>query len=1544
MAYLYMNYLRNLTGGSTNWDDYFTESLTEQYEALKPKLEYSAAATLQQFVEMVMPTGVEMTCYVSMPGFDRQLTEVIRGKNGRPGKNGLRNVVVRPLLSGWQRFGIPTRYDLIVIGDIVFDSVANLTVKGIDLIDAASPKFGERQIRCTAANAFTEKTIAPRGSMPFNVADYRVSDMKSPVLTQDFALALCQNWYPVPDTAKEKVCLQLEEWDSYVRFRRYYLGKLSERCEAVTSVQACDSYMLTREAYRAREAQYAPMILDGDERFSKGEQVVLAREVAGADAFPLIRVEIEKKRKDALMGRGQKRGGTYEAMLRRYSNESVGLSPTRPQYDEHGNQKNFTQYALGERYLFSHEDILPDFAALEEEYRKKSAETDRRIGAKYASIINAELRPFLDQKEKELEEENRRELETFRRQLELTLERDAEENGDREIRKKYDEERAKRQKPADEAFRKTEKELKGKIAEALKEKGGEKKAAALRSQLLEAEERHQKEAAAAAAGVSLKALYAERNEKRAEQKEKTLRVNAQRKLEEARRERLSELELQHKEEKERELEAAHGELERELAEEKERRTEEETVRRYRIYFRPADPKDKAKDAEEDLRKNGAKFLTFDNRAEKAKLDRQEKALSSVGQGFVRNPYLPSYLFAPETLPPRQEASRPEPDWYLDGLNEEQKLAVRRALDSDSLFLLQGPPGTGKTQVIAEITAQLCKQGKKVLISSETHKAIDNVFERLPKIPEIRPLRLIPSSASKETAYGPERLTDNFYANIAGTLKRRIERFEHFEETKGRFQEMMRTLRLDYGILQGRKQEADRKQAEADASSRKLNSLRDSVRELQERQREVREQTDGFRRTVRNIETYTLEKEGTQGDYIEEYRKRLEALLSEYPCLKGIPAERVRELASADLKALQKELAGMDSEQEAADLERRRQQLRRRMGELRDPDTDEAPQAGEPGYEEFKACQKELIGIRSRQKELENSRNAESMSDSMVFTLFGAIADDEALLKKLPEQLSDFRLRLRDVAGEMRDETESGMAGWLSQDAELEERIRKLRGEIAEEQTRYEALSADDSLKDYAQKHAELRQRITKFFRDFDIPGEYDPNDIGTAFPIIEKEWAKLEKEYAASAAEKGKSLKMYRSVCGYLSNPDILEDDRREYTSALYGCANVFGITCTSRDKFTKSQLAELGRYGIKDIDIRRQGIDVVIVDEVSKSSFLDLLIPILYGKTVILVGDHRQLPPMYDLRFLRKDDFEGLDENIITPQRNEGYRRLYEECFFKSLYERVPEQYRVMLKKQYRCHSDIMEVFNHFYGGPGRGLTVGKKSLNDEKEHGLTVRIGGKAVIEPKVHVCFVDCDGKESSSFEGSTSKINEQEAEVAIKLLKKLDGSCAELMKKGRIRHSEKDGIDERPSAGVICTYGDQARLINRKRKNHFFSGFSQKQDERLIISTVDDFQGDERDIIIVSMVRNPQRNRGYNAEFITQFERINVALSRARKLLIIVGSRSFLTEAGVIDLPDLEGRPERDQRNFHVYGEIINTVISRGRLLTAADILGEEDGKQ
>ena len=882
-------------------------------------------------------------------------------------------------------------------------------------------------------------------------------------------------------------------------------------------------------------------------------------------------------------------------------------------------------------------------------------------------------------------------------------------------------------------------------------------------------------------------------------------------------------------------------------------------------------------------------------------------------------------------------SEQEPDWYLESLNERQKLAVRRALASESLFLLQGPPGTGKTQVIAELTAQFAKRGKKVLISSETHKAIDNVFERLPKIPEIRPLRLIPSQNKKETNYSPEKLVDNFYKNIADTLERQISRYEHFEETKATFNEEMRRLRTEYEKLLRLKQQNIEIEKERNSLTTVINRLNVEHETLRAEFSLAKERTELWRRTKSSIDKFKFASEDADVQALADFQEKCKALCGTFDFLRGTDISKIGEVARLNTQTVRNEISVLLADDKIARLETESKQLRDILQELRVPVTDDPPQEGTENFELYKHYRGKLIEI-GKEIKLAKEGGGFDAAETITMKLFPAVVAHKELLSRLPEELAMFQLRLRGIISDSVAAVDERISQCQNSESDIQHKIVQKQAEISHSKRDYERLSENTGIEEYSELNSFLKQRVARFFRNFGIVREYDPTNLETAFDIIAEEWRRLEYDHKRTEDEDRKKIPVYREIAKYLLQEDILEDDRRAYTRELYDCVNVFGITCTSRDRFTKSQLDELERYGIDSVDIRTQGIDVVIVDEVSKSSFLDLLIPILYGKTVILVGDHRQLPPMYDLRHMRGDDFEGLDENIIKKDINNGYTELYEECFFKTLYERVPEDFRVMLNKQYRCHSHIMEVFNHFYGGSKNGLIVGTKQQDNEKEHNLTVKIDGITVIDPSHHIYFVDCDQKESSAYEGSTSKINEQEAEVAIKLLKAINAACEERLSAHKILVDKTKGIDERPSAGIICMYGDQAGLIKKKRKYQKFNGFSEKQDEKLIISTVDDFQGDERDIILVSMVRNPSGLR-YDAEFIKKFERINVALSRARKLLIVIGSRKFLSEAGVIDLPDLSGNSALDKKNFPVFREIIQTIDFRGRVLRAGDILGE-----
>lgn len=841
MAYLYLNFLDNLDKGSKSWDDFYTTSLTEQYERLKRKLGGYAIATLQEFISMAFPTTSKWY-NISMPSFDRRM------KENRFGKKSIYNIVIRPDKDSYLSYILPSNYDLILIGDVTFGSITDITVKGIELIDSNVAKFGEKKVFCIAACAFSKKEIPNRmtGRMS-QVADYGTRDMHDAVLTNDFIVELCDNCYPVPHP--EKAIRIFSEWLKYIDFRRYYLGKQSERCEEITSVAVCNAYMVTKEAYRRNEDSFSAYLLDGIEQFSKGEQIILSKEVVGADGFPLIRVEIEKNRKQILAdtyGRNGKGKPKYEANLQRYTREAMGISSVAPKYDDMGNIKGLKSYLLGERYLFTYVDVEPDLSALDKKFEKDYVSACAEIDSKYRSVINNELAKFIDVQTPIVKKAFEAKFAQYKQELDETLERDIAENNDKEIKRAYEADIAKKVAPLDVQRKKKHDEISSKI-KRLKDKKLPAKEYDEQYNVLTADKKtvddeYYQAVAEIKASISIREYYVRRNQELLLKKEKSLAIAVQSEIEKIKKEKKSQLEIQYRTPIENEKNEIKDSLQSRLKADKAEKVENETVRRYLIYFRPEDSNDKVKDLEKQIDAIDARYLTYDNRAEKAKIDRQEKALNSILGGYVKNPFLPSYLFAPEMLAQTARDETKEPEWCLESLNDRQKLAVKRALQSESLFLLQGPPGTGKTQVIAEITAQFTRQGKKVLISSETHKAIDNVFERLPKIPEIRPLRLIPSQNGRETNYSPEKLVDNFYRNISENLEKQVRRFEHFEETKLDFDEQMRLLRYDYEkVLKLKRNNAN--------IERERSSLIDLINKLNIELEQIEDFVFGFRAVI-----------------------------------------------------------------------------------------------------------------------------------------------------------------------------------------------------------------------------------------------------------------------------------------------------------------------------------------------------------------------------------------------------------------------------------------------------------------------------------------------------------------------------------------------------------------------------------------------------------------------------------------------------------------------------------------------------------------------
>ena len=228
MSYLYLNFVDNLDKGLGDkaWgrNDFFTQSLNDQYEMIKRRLGGYAPGTLQELIGYTFPATGKYY-YISLPSFDRRLEENKRGNRV------LRNIVIRPEADQYTRGVLPSKYDLIIIGDVTFGSVIDVAVKGIELIDAKIAKFGERRVACVAACAFAKKTFVSQGRT-ITVADYGVREMHNAVLTNDFVNEIATKLYPVPNPAE--AIHTFEKWQRYVDFRKYYLGKQSERCEEIT--------------------------------------------------------------------------------------------------------------------------------------------------------------------------------------------------------------------------------------------------------------------------------------------------------------------------------------------------------------------------------------------------------------------------------------------------------------------------------------------------------------------------------------------------------------------------------------------------------------------------------------------------------------------------------------------------------------------------------------------------------------------------------------------------------------------------------------------------------------------------------------------------------------------------------------------------------------------------------------------------------------------------------------------------------------------------------------------------------------------------------------------------------------------------------------------------------------------------------------------------------------------------------------------------------------------------------------------------------------
>lgn len=278
---------------------------------------------------------------------------------------------------------------------------------------------------------------------------------------------------------------------------------------------------------------------------------------------------------------------------------------------------------------------------------------------------------------------------------------------------------------------------------------------------------------------------------------------------------------------------------------------------------------------------------------------------------------------------------------------------------------------------------------------------------------------------------------------------------------------------------------------------------------------------------------------------------------------------------------------------------------------------------------------------------------------------------------------------------------------------------------------------------------------------------------------------------------------------------------------------------------------------------LNKTPFDWVIIDEAARSSSSELAVAMQVGKRVLLVGDHRQLPPTYQddhkLGIAREFGVAAKSDELDFIMRSD-FERAFESSYGKLI--------GVTLTTQYRMNKAIGGLVSAvFYGGR---LETGERRIPECFSY---------APSPIKSEVTWLDTGvlGEKAHSKEGgSKSKFNEVEADEIISLLKVIEND--DVFCKGLL---DTVSDDKEPTIGVICMYSEQKRFLKRK-----FAAQNWRDDFRATvkIDTVDSYQGKENRIIILSLTRSdPERTPG----FLRSDNRVNVAMSRAMERLVIVG---------------------------------------------------------
>jgi ATP-dependent RNA/DNA helicase IGHMBP2 len=276
-------------------------------------------------------------------------------------------------------------------------------------------------------------------------------------------------------------------------------------------------------------------------------------------------------------------------------------------------------------------------------------------------------------------------------------------------------------------------------------------------------------------------------------------------------------------------------------------------------------------------------------------------------------------------------------------------------------------------------------------------------------------------------------------------------------------------------------------------------------------------------------------------------------------------------------------------------------------------------------------------------------------------------------------------------------------------------------------------------------------------------------------------------------------------------------------------------------DVLSKANVITATLVGANHYTVKQLRYHTVVIDEAGQALEPACWIPILKAKKVVMAGDHCQLPPTIKSNEAAKD---GLSKTLM------------EKCV--SIH---PEAV-VLLEEQYRMHSTIMGFSS--------------KEFYEDKLHAHP-SVANRSLFDGDEPLAFIDTAGCGFDEKLEGTSISNPEEANF---LLKHLTRSISQL--------KASYTVNDFPSIAVISPYKHQVEVL----KDQVLSYQELRELADIIsVNTIDSFQGQERDVVYISMTRS---NAESSIGFLTDIRRMNVAMTRARKKLVVIGDSATLSQ--------------------------------------------------